>query len=71
MPPEVQRVAQSIKDNSEAYKQFRVDRGGLSVEQANEIQQWVNLQNKLTGFNNTLKSGQGDVQTIAVVPASK
>jgi len=35
----VQKVAQSIKDNAESYKQFRKDRGGLSVEQANEVEQ--------------------------------
>ncbi|MBO0883108.1 MAG: phage tail tape measure protein, partial [Mycobacterium sp.] len=63
LPPEAQKVAQSIKDGTLSYKEFRKTRGGLDVEQANELQQWVSLNNRITGYSNALKSGQGDVQT--------
>ncbi|WP_269749120.1 phage tail tape measure protein [Mycobacterium sherrisii] len=63
LPPAAQAVAQAIRNNSEAYKQFRKDRGGLSVEQANEVEQWWNIEKKIDGFSNALKTGQGDIQT--------
>ncbi len=62
LPPQAQAVGQAIMNNSEAYKQFRKDRGGLTVEQANELEQWYAIEKKIDGFSNTLKTGQGDVQ---------
>jgi TP901 family phage tail tape measure protein len=63
LPPAAQRVAQSIKDGTLSFAEFRKTRGGLSVEQANDIQQWNNLNSKVEGFSGALKSGQGDIQT--------
>jgi|GEM_PF-4467952 len=63
LPPAAKAVAQSIKDGTLSYKDFRKSRGGLDVEQANEINQWNNLNNKVTGYSNALKTGQGDIQT--------
>ena len=64
MPPAVQAVVKSVQDGTLSYKEFRKTRGGLDVEQANELQQWLGLQNKLAGYSNALKSGTGDVQTF-------
>jgi len=63
LPPAAKAVAQSIKDGTLSYKEFRKTRGGLDVEQANEINQWNNLNNKVTGYSQALKTGQGDIQT--------
>lgn len=63
LPPAAKAVAQSIQDGTLSYKDFRKTRGGLDVEQANELQQWVNLNNKVQGYSAALKSGQGDIQT--------
>ncbi|ORV92804.1 hypothetical protein AWC11_07320 [Mycobacterium interjectum] len=63
LPPAAKAVAQAIKDGTLSYKDFRKTRGGLDVEQANEINQWNNLNNKVTGYSAALKSGQGDIQT--------
>ncbi|PIJ36733.1 phage tail tape measure protein [Mycobacterium heckeshornense] len=63
LPPAAKKVADAIKDGTLSYKDFRKTRGGLDVEQANELQQWVSLNNKITGFSNALKTGQGDIQT--------
>lgn len=63
LPPAAQKVAEAVKNNSEAYKAYRKDRGGLSVEQANEVDQWLGIEKQITGFSTALKSGQGDVQT--------
>ena len=63
MPDAVKRVAQQVKDGTLSYKEFRKTRGGLDVEQANELQQWLGLQNKINGYSNALKTGQGDIQT--------
>lgn len=64
LPAQAQAVATAIQNNAEAYKQFRKDRGGLSVEEANLVEQWWNQEKALTGFNNQLKSGKGDVQSM-------
>lgn len=63
MSPAVKNVAQAVKDGTLSFKEFRKTRGGLSVEQANELQQWIGLENKLKGYSSALKSGQGDIQT--------
>jgi hypothetical protein len=63
LPPAAKAVAESIKDGTLSFKEFRKSRGGLSVEDANIIQQWNNLNNKVEGFSGALKSGQGDIQT--------
>lgn len=63
MSPEVRAVAQAIDDGTLSYKEFRKTRGGLDVEQANQIMQWKKLEDQLRGFNQQLKSGQGDWQT--------
>jgi TP901 family phage tail tape measure protein len=63
LPPAAQKVAQAIKDGTLAWSDFRKSRGGLSVEDANLVTSWNNLNNKVTGFSTALKSGQGDIQT--------
>lgn len=63
LPPAAQAVAKSIQDGTLSYAEFRKTRGGLGQEQANELQQWVNLNNKISGYSNVLKTGQGDIQT--------
>lgn len=63
LPPAAHAVAQSIKDGTLSFKEFRKSRGGLSVEDANLVQSWNNLNNKVTGFSTALKTGQGDIQT--------
>lgn len=63
LPPAAHRVAQAIQEGSLSFKEFRKSRGGLSVEDANLVNQWANLNNKVAGFSNVLKSGQGDIQT--------
>jgi hypothetical protein len=63
LPPAAQAVAKSIQAGTLSYAEFRKTRGGLPQEQANELQQWVGLQNKIDGYSNALKTGQGDVQT--------
>jgi hypothetical protein len=63
LPPAAKAVAESIQNGTLSYKDFRKTRGGLDVEQANELQQWVNLNNKVEGYSQALKSGQGDIQT--------
>ncbi|MFP1155548.1 phage tail tape measure protein [Mycobacterium sherrisii] len=59
LPGPVKAVAQAIKDNTLSYAEFRKTRGGLSVEQANDLNQWMALENRVTGFNNVVKSGIG------------
>lgn len=63
LPPAAKAVAEAIKDGTLSFKEFRKSRGGLSVEDANLIGQWANLNNKVAGFSNALKTGQGDIQT--------
>ncbi|MBS4729711.1 phage tail tape measure protein [Mycobacterium sp. SM1] len=63
LTPAAKAVAQSIKDGTLSFKEFRKSRGGLSAEGANLIQQWNNLNNKVSGFSTVLKNGQGDIQT--------
>ncbi|WP_260737039.1 phage tail tape measure protein [Mycobacterium sp. SMC-2] len=63
MPPNVRAVAEAIDNGTLSYKEFRKTRGGLGAEQANEIEQWKKLEDQLNGFNQSLKSGQGDWQT--------
>jgi TP901 family phage tail tape measure protein len=60
LSPAARNVAEEIKNGTLSYKEFRKSRGGLSVEQANEIGQWNALNNKLTGFSDLIKSGIGD-----------
>ena len=62
MPPQVRAVADAINNGTLSYQEFRKTRGGLDVEQANEVNQWMQVENKVKGFNQALKSGQGDVQ---------
>jgi TP901 family phage tail tape measure protein len=63
MPPNVRAVAEAIDNGTLSYAEFRKTRGGLGVEQANEIEQWKHIEDALDGFNNSLKSGKGDWQT--------
>ena len=60
LTPAARNVAQQIKDGTLSYQAFRKSRGGLSVEQANEVGQWNALNNKLTGFSSLIKWGIGD-----------
>lgn len=60
LSPAAKAVAQQIQAGTLSYKDFRKSRGGLSVEQANEVGQWNALNNKLTGFSSLIKSGIGD-----------
>jgi TP901 family phage tail tape measure protein len=63
LPPAAQAVAKSIQEGTLSYQDFRKTRGGLPQDQANELQQWVGLQNKIDGYSTALKTGQGSVQT--------
>lgn len=60
LPAPAKAVADEIKNGTLSYKDFRKTRGGLDVEMANELNQWNNLNNKLTGYNDLIKSGIGD-----------
>ncbi|WP_308012931.1 phage tail tape measure protein [Mycobacterium intracellulare] len=60
LPGPAKAVAQQIKDGALSYKDFRKSRGGLNVEMANDVNQWNNLNNKLTGYNDLIKSGIGN-----------
>lgn len=64
MPPAVQRVAQSIQNGTLSFAEFRKTRGGLSVEQANDMGQWLEQEKRITGYSSALKSGQGNIQTF-------
>lgn len=60
LPGPARAVADEIKNGTLSYKEFRKSRGGLSVEMANELGQWNNLNNKLTGYSDLIKTGIGD-----------
>ena len=63
MPPAVKAVADEINNGTLSYKEFRKTRGGLNVDQADEINQWKVINDKIAGFSDVLKTGQGVVQT--------
>ena len=63
LPPAAQAAAQAIQNNTMSFAEFRKTRGGLSVEQANDVEQWLKLQKQITGYSSALTSGQGVIQT--------
>ncbi|WP_157184371.1 phage tail tape measure protein [Nocardia niigatensis] len=63
LPPAAQAVAQSVKDGTLSFAEFRKTGGGLAVDQKNMVDQWWALEKKADGFNSVLKSGKSDIQT--------
>jgi len=69
LSPAAQKVATSIGDNTEAYKKYRVEGGGLAVEQRTQVDQWKNLHDKAVGFSQAIKSGSIDSQNYVTALA--
>ena len=65
MPPAVQAVAKAVQDGTLTAAQYRKTSGGLSVEQKSQVDSWITLQKKITGYSGELKAGKGTVDTYA------
>lgn len=63
LPPAVQKVAQSVKDGALSFADYRKTGGGLAVEQKNQLDQWLSLDKRVTGFSAAIKAGKSDIQT--------
>jgi TP901 family phage tail tape measure protein len=65
MPPSIQKLAQSYLNGSISASAWRkqVTEGNLPAKMANLLTQFAGVANKANGFNASLKSGNGNVQT--------
>jgi TP901 family phage tail tape measure protein len=63
LPPTVQGVAQAVKDGTLSFAEYRKTGGGLAVEQKSQLDQWLSLDKRVTGFSAAIKSGKSDIQT--------
>lgn len=62
LPPAAQRMAQSVLDGTESFKDYRKEAGGLDVLTKNQVDQWLQLQKKISGYSGQLKSGKSEVE---------
>lgn len=62
MPQKLQDIAEGYKKGTLSLKDYRTDLKSLPADQANLLQQFVNLNNKANGFSDVLKSGKNASQ---------
>jgi phage-related protein len=64
MPPSLQKLAHSYQEGKISSMGMRTALYALSGPQANLMKQFETVTNTANGFNNSLKSGNGDAQTF-------